>query len=87
MPIPTIDLLEDLKRLDEESEQFPKANDVIRDGNYSVNTYYNRFGWNWRDVEAAYSTWEENNEIADEYKLTDWHSFHQKLETETKPTS
>lgn len=79
MTVPTIDLLEDLQRLEDELGEFPSANDVVREGNHAMDTFYSRFSWNWREVEATYNDWKETGEIPEEYQPTDWASLNQNL--------
>lgn len=79
MSIKSKELLQELNRLERELDQFPSANDVIREGKYSINTYYNRFSWNWREIEDAYEKWVDSGTIDDENKLTDWMEFQRSL--------
>ncbi|MFC7156872.1 homing endonuclease associated repeat-containing protein [Halomarina halobia] len=53
----------DLKRLEIKLGRLPRANDVVRDGTHSVNTYYKRFDGNWRHVETAYQRWRDTGKL------------------------
>lgn len=75
MPISTEALLVDLQRLERSLNRVPTANDVIRDGNHSVNTYYKRFGNRWSAVEYAYERWTESGESPVEATRFDWRSL------------
>ncbi|MFC7157602.1 homing endonuclease associated repeat-containing protein [Halomarina halobia] len=63
MALTILDLFIDLKRLEDELGRLPRANDVVRDGAHSVNTYYKRFDGNWRHVETAYRQWRETGRL------------------------
>lgn len=79
MPITSLELLEELERLEDEYGDFPKANDMRRDGNYAATTYYKRFGGNWRTIESVYNTWQETGEEPDECSSVNWHSLNKTL--------
>ena len=75
MAIDSEDLLRDLGRLETSLGRFPTANDVVRDGRYSVNTYYKRFGGQWRAVEQAFDDWTASGESPVEASRFDWRSL------------
>lgn len=76
MAIPTEALLADLDRLNRSLGRVPTPNDVIRDGNHSVNTYYKRFDGQWRNVEAAYESWRETGDLPTDPEPFDWRALH-----------
>ncbi|MFC5972125.1 homing endonuclease associated repeat-containing protein [Halomarina salina] len=75
MTVSSETLLRDLERLEASLGRFPTANDVIRDGHHSVNTYYKRFGHQWRTVEQAYDDWTASGESPVEATRFDWRSL------------
>ena len=75
MTISSEDLLQDLEQLERSLDRFPTANDVVRDGRYSVNTYYKRFGGQWRAVEQAFDDWTTSGESPVEASRFDWRSL------------
>jgi hypothetical protein len=79
MQISTTELLDDLQRLEQELGRFPTANDVVRDGEHNVLTYYRRIDWNWRTVESTYRTWDETGTIPETAQQTDWSSLNHQL--------
>jgi hypothetical protein len=85
MPTPTTALLTELSRLEDRLGRFPTANDVRRDGTYSVNTYYKRFD-GWRRLEDTYQTWQETGDLpsdfADAHEPFDWRSLQGRAEND-----
>lgn len=82
MQITTEALLADLQRLEQSMGRVPTANDVIRDGRHSVNTYYKRFGHQWRSVERAYESWQKSGNLPVEAEPFDWRSLQGAADTE-----
>ncbi|MFC5969707.1 homing endonuclease associated repeat-containing protein [Halomarina salina] len=76
MQVSTETLLTDLSRLEESLGRTPTANDVIRDSDHSVNTYYKRFGHQWSAVVRSYEDWKESGELPPEPEPFDWRSLH-----------
>ena len=76
MSISSEDLLADLQRLADVLGRVLTANDVIRDGEYSVNTYYKRFGHQWRAVEEAFEEWQATGDSPVDDEQFDWRSLH-----------
>ena len=72
--VPTEALLRDLARLEADLGRVPRPNDVNRGGTHATNTYYKRFGRQWRDVEAAYEQWVETGEVPPDPEPFDWRS-------------
>jgi len=69
----TQELLEELRRLEDENSKVPSSGDVRRDDQSPVvTTYYGRFGGTWRNVELVYERWKQVGEEWDQVNYGEW---------------